>query len=303
MMHEDVAAALPNDERRRHLSRLALRSGRREPTLGTRCQPVPTIPSDGPITSVPERFMVSGQQVLAVVDDDGRPVGIVRAADLIRTVDAHQRSSLQEMTAGDVATTCTILDAAEPVTGAAVHMAHQRQDFALVVDAGGRAVGLWTAADALVYQRRLPQRRRDSGLRARDFMKPAPIVQSEDPASLLPEGFRQHATGLFVVVDRVMRPIGSVTPVELMVALSHVQDADGLDRLAIAEITTPGVTRVDADESLDQVAITFGQDKASWVAVCEGASMVGILRADELLSHLCYANGPTALPLGRRQAP
>jgi CBS domain-containing protein len=255
-----------------------------------------TIDRDQPITAIPELFMGSSDPAVVVTTVTGRPLGIIRPGDLFRAIDAHRSTDVTAIRAVELATPSLIFQEDEPVAAASALMARQNQDCAVVVDRDGAVTGLVTAGDALAYRSGVRVAYPDSDLESeprltrgrvpvRRLMHAPPVVHADEPMSVLSRRLATSPSSLVIVVDRSLRPIGSVTPVELIGrAAGHGRDT--FEALTVGDVMTPGVIQLDADDTLDRAATTFATQGVAWVAVCEGSALVGIIRAEELLAYL-----------------
>jgi CBS domain-containing protein len=254
-----------------------------------------TIGRDDPIAAIPELFMGSSNPAVIVTNATGRPLGIIRPGDLFRAIDAHRSGNVLGMVAVDLATPALIFQEDEPVAAASALMARQNQDCAIVVNGDGMVTGLVTAGDALAYRSGvrmaypeaspLQSRAARGSIPVRRLMHAPPVVRTEEPMSVLSRRLATSPSNLVIVVDRALRPVGSVTPVELIGrAAGHGRDT--FESLTVADVMTPGVVQLDADDTLDRAATTFATQGVAWLAVCEGSALVGMVRAEELLAYL-----------------
>ena len=125
-------------------------------TLGDIMIPeVPTIEEDAPLEEVIARFLEADTRRLIVIDNAGRPLGIISDADAVTRVQpAAQRGVMQALrgrkNAPDEKITASqimsrqVLSASPdmPLTEATQMMLSQKRKWMVVVDANGKAVGL-----------------------------------------------------------------------------------------------------------------------------------------------------------------
>lgn len=116
---------------------------------------IPTIQEDAPLADVIARFLESGTRRLIVVDDVGRPLGLISDADAVTRVQpAAQRGVMQalrgkknvpdeKVTASQLMSRQVLSASPDTsLTEAAHQMLAQKRKWMVVVDADGKAVGL-----------------------------------------------------------------------------------------------------------------------------------------------------------------
>ncbi|GAB4446220.1 MAG: DUF190 domain-containing protein [Anaerolineales bacterium] len=116
---------------------------------------IPLIEQDAPLAEVIARFLEAGTRRLIVVNEAGQPLGLISDADAVTRVQpASQRGVLQALrgkrVVPDEKITAAQLMSREvlsappetPLTEAAHQMLAQKRKWMVVVDAGGKAIGL-----------------------------------------------------------------------------------------------------------------------------------------------------------------
>jgi hypothetical protein len=170
-------------------------------------------------------------------------------------------------------------------------MARGGASTALVSDTDGHLVGIWTAASALGLLGSAHAGPRPPGL-ARPVghvKKTVPVAAGETRIDSLVTDIIATPGGTTIVLDSLYRPLGTVGHPEIC-HLGCV--APSARPRTLGALASPGAVRVDADTPLSEVTGMFTRHRCEWMLVCEGASFVGIVRADELLRRLWGGESP-----------
>ena len=112
---------------------------------------VTTTSPETPFSSLPDLLLETSAQVVVIVDESHRPLGIVTPAHVLRAVRDQPTEELAKLSALDVATSGgALLPETTSLRIAARRLREEDREFMPVVAEGGTLVGIITANDLLI---------------------------------------------------------------------------------------------------------------------------------------------------------
>ncbi|MBK8999965.1 MAG: CBS domain-containing protein [Myxococcales bacterium] len=110
----------------------------------------PVARADAPLDLIARELGDPAATVVVVVDDDDRPLGVVTAAHVLRCVRRRSRAELARATALDAATSGgAFIPATTSLKIAARMLTNDERPLGVVIDEGGRLIGVLTATAML----------------------------------------------------------------------------------------------------------------------------------------------------------
>jgi CBS domain-containing protein len=213
--------------------------------------PVHTTRPDAPLEEAQEQIQSRRVSSLAVVDDDGAPVGVISRTDLIRLgrVQAGRRpkSSLLTLpsarTVGEVMAKGTVTVAPnDTIRQAATEMVEQRIHRVFVVD-GGKLRGVLSVKDVMVAISNEKMRKPIDAF----MSSPLFTIRASEPVSLGAERLERAKVSGVVVVDDDW-PVGVFTQVESLMAKDLPRDTP------IEEVMSPALLCMNRETHVHRAA-------------------------------------------------
>lgn len=136
------------------------------------------IAANDPISVLPPMFARSTATVAVVVDEDDRPLGVIRPSALLAVTDGYEHDNQSVPSANDVMEPARPLRETASLRELVKHCTARNSACVVVVDAGQHLLGVVTAEDLLRFTETLLSR-------VDDWQKPvahvAPIVSTSEP--------------------------------------------------------------------------------------------------------------------------
>lgn len=178
---------------------------------------------------------------LAVVDRDGRPIGLLTDFDLLAgewlSADKESLEVMRKLTAGDLMSSpVATIDASKPISEAARRM-HEEVIRRLIVTDQGKMVGVISVSDIIAsLGERTPAKREVVG----DVMSDAILVcREKTPLPLAARAMTQTHWRSVVVVDATGCPLGVVSGLDF---LPYCNDDGGCNGMTVSDIMHPALT-------------------------------------------------------------
>jgi predicted transcriptional regulator len=118
-------------------------------TLRSLIRHVTSVAAHTPLTNAAELLSSSTRRLLAVVDTEHRPIGVLASTHVIAAVKYRNRDALVRVTCLEASSEAILLPATTTIKMAANAFVRNEWEFVLVVDDGGRLLGAVLAADLL----------------------------------------------------------------------------------------------------------------------------------------------------------
>jgi CBS domain-containing protein len=208
-------------------------------------------PGGASLASIASTLAERRVHAVFVLDDTGRPAGVVSDFDLLAgewlSTDAESLQTMQQLTAAELMTTpIEAISATATATEAAARMRDLHVSRLLVTDESGSAAGVISISDLVAPFGRLSGQRRT----VRDVMSHAIVTCPPDASpEAIARAMTQRRSRSVVVVDGGGRAIGVVTGADLL----SLYDPDGKVGTAAELLRKPLIT-ADPDLALTDAA-------------------------------------------------
>lgn len=244
-----------------------------------------TCPANASPTDIAGLLVRQRVHAVFVLDDDGRPGGVVSDIDLIAGEspgggDAGL-AAMRDVTARQLMTAPVLtIDAGADVTDAAARLAEERIGRLLVVD-DGRPVGVLSVSDVVAF---IADRRRPRETLAQVMSYAIVVSQPDVSIAAAARAMTERRSRSIVVVDIAGRPVGVVTGHDLLRALG------GERPLTVADVMSDEILSIAPDATLREAAERMLRHRVHRLVVVDptpgGAAPIGLISTADIVAAL-----------------
>lgn len=244
-------------------------------------RPVPVVRGDESLVALADRFDPE-IPVVAVVDDRGRPIGVIRAEQFLGVLDARSMGSVPGIHVSDSCAPAGTVPLDASLQDAIQAMVPEETGVLLAVRADGTLAGAILALDLLAASHQDAPRAAVDDTRIRDLHEPTFTMAGDAPLATVARLFAGTSVRGLLGLNHDGSVAGVIVPQRLF-ELARERSPQDLARLKVADLPKPPVVLLDgADPPQKATGLLLAAGAAAGVVMDDGV-VAGVVWPEVLL--------------------